>query len=186
MRRFSRRRSLPLLLSCAGLACIAAVGAHARQDVLKTEAAVRKAAFDFFSSFVFCDADRVIDGAVYPMVSLRNGKATIRDEKSMRELIESVAARTGVRGLPAEDRKRIAENMLRVFDSAEIRFLGGNTATVVFVVRPKSKPDEGDYLGELILYKRADRWRVMVEVTDSTPAPKIPELEPTPPTAEDP
>ncbi len=81
-------------------------------------------------------------------------------------------------GLSDDDRKRIVGNMVAMFDEAPVQFVGANTAELTFLIRRASKPEEGDNLGTLVLYRSEGKWRVIAEVTDSAGVPPSYLLEP--------
>lgn len=121
-------------------------------------------------------------GAVaFPIYSVRNGTGKLVDEKSLRAVVAEVIRRRKSSDLTDEVRKRIAANTLAVFEEASIQFIGGDTASVVFVIRPASSRDLGDTLAQLVLYRRGGQWRVIAEFTDSKPAPAFTAEPPTEP-----
>jgi len=168
-----------------GVAALGLVGslvaAWARQDALAEEKSVRRAAFAYYSGLLLGDAEQCLGASYPPLVSIRDGKMRVRDEKALRALVSDVAKRTGAPQMAKDDRSRMATRMLQVFDDADVRFLGASTATVVFVVRPRTTDASGDHLGELVLGKGDGKWRVVAEVTDSKPAPPLPDPTEPPP-----
>jgi hypothetical protein len=177
-----RFRASAVAFAVAGLGLVGClIAARARQDALTEERSVRRTAFAYYSGVLLGDADQCAGAARAPLVSIRDGRTVIRDETALRTLVADVRKRTGAPQLSKEDRDRMAAHMLQVFDSADVRFLGGSTATVVFVVKPRTTDASGDYLGELVLAKVDGKWRVVAEVTDSKPAPRPPDLDEPPP-----
>lgn len=175
------RRQTAILTSAIAVVIAASAFAALRQDAMEEEKRVRQAAFSYYSGVLLGNAEQTLRSSRHPIASIRDGKVTMRDEKALKTTVAEVARRSRAAGLTDEDRTRIANNMLRVFDGADIRQIGGGTASVVFIVRPSGKEGAGDYLGELILSKSGGQWRVIAEITDSTPAPRLPDLLETPP-----
>lgn len=159
------------------LLLLGAVALARYQDDREDEKRVRQAAFAYYSSVVLGDVEGCARAAMAPFVVVRDGKPTIRTVEQLKATVEAVARRSQVANLSKEEKERIASNMLRVFDDADIRFIGRDTATVVFLLRPAAKSGEGDWLGELLLARSEGRWRVFGEITDSKPAPPMPDVE---------
>lgn len=173
-----QRLAQRVLLSAVPL-CLALMGAAAWQasmDVLKEDKEIRRAGFTYYSSTVLGDAQECMKVIRLPLVAIRDGTVRLHTADSFRTMVADVGKKTGVARLSEEARKEIIQNMLRVFDDADIRFLGARTASLTFVVRPAPSRDVGDMLAELVLCKTGDKWLVVAEVTDSKPAPPMPDL----------
>lgn len=171
-----------MVLSAAVAVCLAALAGHlvraqnaADQQWARDEKAIRETAFRYYAGLVLGDADMCVGAIAFPLYSLRNGAGALRDEKAVRALVAEVARRRSGTPLSDEDRKQVFANMLAVFEDADIRFVGGDTASVVFVVKPPASKDSGETLAELVLYRKAGKWSVVVEITDSKPTPRMPE-----------
>lgn len=150
------------------------VGAPAYQSTTDTdEKQIRQAAFRYYAGMVLGDESMCIGAVKFPMYSVRNGTGKLVDEKSLRAVTAEVNRRRATANLTEEERKNIATNILMVFDEAAIQFIGGDTASVVFVVRPARSPQVGDVLAQLVLYRSAGKWRVIAEFTDSKPTPAL-------------
>lgn len=172
--RFSHLSRSAIAVSLAALLLAGGVIiGRALQDASKEEQAVRKAAFAYYSSIILGDTAECLKAARTPLVRVRDGKASLLDTDALRRLVADVGKRASVSNLPQETRQRVVGNMLRVFDEADIRFIGAATASVVFLVRPAARKGEGDWLGELVLGHTADGWRVVAEISDSKPAPPM-------------
>lgn len=170
-------------LSAAAAACLLAAGvalvrgqSAADQQWARDEKAIREAAFRYYAGLVLGDADMCVGAVAFPLYALRNGAGAMRDEKAMRALIAEVSRRRSGAALSDDERKQVFANMLAVFDDADIRFVGGDTASVVFVVKPPTSRETGETLAELVLYRKAAKWSVVIEVTDSKPTPRLPDV----------
>ncbi len=184
----ARRSWRPTALTAAivvGLTCAAGLwlsaGMPARQlTPEQDEKQIRQAAFRYYAGMVLGDETMCVEAVGFPFYSVRNGSGTLRDEKSLRSIVAEVNRRRQSAKLTDDERKRIAANVLIVFDQASIQFIGGDTASVVFVVRPAPNRQTGDVLAQLVLHRRADKWRVIAEFTDSKPAPPLSAEPPSP------
>lgn len=169
-----------ILAACAALAVFggALVSAQIAGDRQweQDEKAVRQAAFRYYAGMVLGDADMCAAAVAFPLYALRNGTGVQRDEKTLRALVADIARRGRGASLSDAERKQVLSNMLAIFDDADIRFVGGDTATVVFVLKPPASPDAGETLAELVLYRKAGKWLVVAEITDSKPAPRMPDV----------
>jgi hypothetical protein len=163
---WARAALAALALAAAGLAAAAWRG-PGDED----EKQVRLTAFRYYSGMVMGDADTCVAAVGFPIHVVRNGAATTRDERALRALVAEVAKRSKNRDLGAEQRKELLANMLAVFDSAAIQFIGGDTAAVTFLVRPAPNRNVGDVLAHLVLHRRDGKWRVIAEFTDAKPTP---------------
>ena len=170
-----------LLVGSVALLLAAGTWAYRQaQDAVQEEQSIRRAAFSYYSSTILGDAEGCLKVARLPMIAIRDGKITNHSADVLRTLVRQIGNRAGVAGASEEVRKQVVGNMLRVFDDAEIRLLGAKTATVVFTVKPSPSKDVGELLAELVLTKADGEWRVIAEITDSSPAPPMPQLPETP------
>jgi hypothetical protein len=168
------RRAVAAGLVLAGLA-LGGFVASARQSASEEDRQIRLAALDYYSSVVLGDPDACLKAVRLPLVSVRDGKVSIRDAASVRAVVSGIAKKTGVASLSADERKRIVGTMRKLFADADVSYLGGRTVTVQFLVRPGGK-GEGDCLGELVLVNGEGGWKVVVEITDGKPAPAAPDI----------
>lgn len=164
-----KRHSLFLLPAACML--VAGVWAQVRETGQKVENQIRQAAFGFFVGSAFGDADPYFKAARMPLLVVRDGVGTPRDEKAARTLLTANAARMKAANYNEEDRKRIIGNMIGLIDDSSVQFIGANTATLAFPLRPATKPDEPESMIELVLHRKDGRWQVIAEITDSAPIP---------------
>jgi hypothetical protein len=168
------RQPVRFVLLLAGLLGAVWSFAAARQASIEAdEKQVRQAAFRYYAGLVLADETMCLDAVSFPLYSVRNGTGSMRDQKALRALVAEVTRRREGAAPTDEQRKQIAANVLAIFDDASIQFIGGDTASVVFVVKPATDRTTGDNLAELVLYRKAGKWRVIAEFTDSKPAPPL-------------
>ncbi|MBM3493426.1 MAG: hypothetical protein FJX72_03745 [Armatimonadetes bacterium] len=163
------RRTAALAASLVALVAVAALARQATGE--DDEKKVRLAAFRYYSGMVLGDADLCAGSVAFPLHTVRNGSGTQRDEKALRALVTEIAKRSKSADLTADQRKQVLSNMLAVFDSAAIQFVGGDTAAVTFAVKPAATRESGDVLAHLVLHRSSAKWRVIAEFTDSKPTP---------------
>src|SRR5205085_2940839 len=160
---------IPLaVLLFAGCALAGWAQEKKREDV---EGKVRAAAFGYYSSTAFGDADELMKVTRHPLTIIKDGAITQRDEKSTRGLLASVAERIKKSGLKNEDKGKILGNMIAIFDEASVQFVGASTAHLTFVMKLGTK-ESGDTLGTFLLHRTPEgMWKVIGEITDSRPVP---------------
>ena len=134
-----------------------------------TENQVRKIGFSYYSGTLFGDATDYFKAVKSPVQVMRDGVITVLTEKKARTMLESSAQNITKAGFTEEERKRLSLNMLAVFEGASIQFIGANTATITFLIRPDAA--KGDSMGVLVLIRKAGLWQVIEEITDSVPVP---------------
>lgn len=137
------------------------------------EGKIKQATLHYYLGMVFGDADEYFKGTRPPVQTVRNGKSSALDEAAARTMLKAFAAKQAEKPLSKEDRTQVVGNMIRALDEADIRFIGANTASLVFLVRqdPKTK---GEYLCSLTLHRadpKVGEWKVILEVTDSEAVP---------------
>lgn len=165
--RFNGRWILAVVLTgAAGWQALA----QDKKPVRDAEGRVRAAAFGYYSSTIFGDADEHMKAARMPIQIIRDGAVTQHDEKATRALLARIVARYKAQNLTADDQKRITANMIAVFDDAAVQFIGANTATLTFLIH-QGEGGSGDSLGLLVLHRKEEHWLVIQEITDSAPIP---------------
>ncbi len=156
------------LLLCVLGAAAWAQGKKAADDV---EGQVRRAAFQYYVTTILGEADEHLKVARMPLSVVRDGVIQTRDEKSARALLAGFEERMKASKTADEDRKEIVKSVIGIFEEASIQFVGANTAGLTFLIRRGKTEKEGDHLGTLTLYRKNGQWKVISEVTDSSPVP---------------
>jgi hypothetical protein len=158
---------------CALILCALALSAWAQQKKSgeEMENQVRRAGFSYYATTVFGDADGHLKVTRMPLYAVRDGAGAFRDEKQTRALLAKFADNLKAANVSGEDRSRMMSNMIAIFDTASIQFIGANTASLTFLVRRGKDPKTGDSLGTLILHRKENQWQVIAEFTDSAPVP---------------
>lgn len=163
------------IVAGAGLALLG-LWAYGRQSADEQEKRIRQAAFTYYSSTILGDAEGCLRVAKFPLVAIRDGKVITHTAETLRSLVLGVSKRIGIARMSADEKQELLGKTLQVFDDADIQFLGANTATVVFLVRPPATKGEGNTLGQLVVVRSGGAWKVTAEVSDSKPGPPEPEL----------
>jgi hypothetical protein len=135
------------------------------------ESQVRRAGFQYYVTTLLGAADEHLKVAKMPLTVVRDGVSQIRDEKAARALLAGFAERLKASKTPDEDKQVIVKGVIPIFDEASIQFVGSNTANLTFLVRHGKTEKEGEYLATLTLFRKDGGWKVISEVTDSTPVP---------------
>lgn len=159
------------IVMALALTIAAVVGARAQEKRAEAdmEGQVRQAGFRYYAGMVFGDAEECLKATRLPLYTVRDGVGSHQDEKAIRALLTRTAERA--KAFSDEERKQISGNMLAIFEEASVQFIGANTASLTFLVRPGRKEGEGDSLATLLLHRKEGRWLVIAEVTDSAPIP---------------
>ncbi len=163
------------IVAGAGLALLG-LWAYGRQSPDEDEKRIRQAAFAYYSSTILGDAEGCLGVAKFPLVAIRDGKVMTHTPETLRSVVVGVSKRTGIARMSTDAKQELLGKTLQIFDDADIQFLGANTATVVFLVRPPATKGEGNILGQLVLVRSGGAWKVTAEVSDSKPGPPEPEL----------
>lgn len=135
------------------------------------ESQVRRAGLQYYVTTLLGAADEHLKVARMPLTVMRDGVSRIRDEKAARVLLAGFSERLKASKTPDEDRRAILRGVIPIFDEASIQFVGSNTANLTFLVRHGNTAKEGDYLATLTLFRKEGEWKVISEITDSTPVP---------------
>jgi hypothetical protein len=171
---------LSLALAIAGVT----IAAYGRQDApqnvrAKTvgevlEGKIKQAAFQYYAGTILGDLDQYLRGVRLPMQMLRGGKSVMLDEAAARAMLKAIAAKQSEKPLTREERTEVIGNIIRTLDESDIRFIGANTATLVFLVRHDEKT-KADLLCSLTLYRpepKVGDWKIIQEITDAEPVPE--------------
>jgi hypothetical protein len=181
---------LALMTAVAAGACWALAQAKAQTE----EEKVRDVAREYYFATVTGSSDRCVATVRLPMTVISNGLVSSRSETQLRGLLARVAAKANAKPLTAADRARVDERIRAMFEEADVTFVGADTASVDFLVRAGTKPEDGDLIAMLLLYRTSRNWRVIAEIHDSNPVPRsylppelpVPSAAPTSPPAETP
>ncbi len=161
--------------SLVTLVCVAAVTAsYAQQKAAQADAVddkVRAASFKYFLSMMLGDMDLYLTVTRSPVTTITDGVSSSRAEPAARKLLDAASVKSGLRSLPPDESKRVIETALQNLEEAHVQFIGADTASITFLLKSGSKPEEGDRLGQFLLCRRADGWKVIGEVTDSKAVP---------------
>jgi hypothetical protein len=163
------RRGVVLL--ALGLALATAAWAQKKKSGEVIEDQIRQAGFRYYIASVFGDGDEYQKVTRSPLYVVRDGAIKARDEKESRSFLAGIAESLKARKLSDEDRALVIKNAIALFEEASIQFVGSNTATITFLMRPGKKPEDGDSMGTLTLYRKEGKWQVISELSDSTPVP---------------
>lgn len=166
-----RRNRVWFGIALALCAAVAGAWAQEKKTALQIEGEVRQTGFRYYYGMLFGDIEEYLRVTRMPLYVVRDGVGIHRSEKDTRALLSRLAAQIKTKELPAEERKQIIGRMITTFDEARIEYIGANTATLTFLIRPAAKEGEGDLICSLLLYRKNDRWQVISEVTDSAPVP---------------
>ena len=137
------------------------------------EGKIKQAAFHYYLGMVLGDPEEYLKGTRLPLQTVRNGKAGTLDDASARAMLKSLAAKQAERPLTKEERTEVVGNIIRSLDDADVRFIGANTATLVFMIREDAQT-KSMLLCSLTLHRadpKAGEWKVVNETTDSDPVP---------------
>jgi hypothetical protein len=151
--------------------CFLLLIAHAQTTPTKSPAAedqVRQAAFHFYFGMVFGDPDECNRAVGTPLYSIHDGQTAKLDDQAVKEILKKSADTIQNAHLSADEKKGLAQSIVNTIDQAEVQFNGANTANITFI---SSRTDKGDSCSTLILYRKDKVWRVISEITDSSPIP---------------
>jgi hypothetical protein len=138
------------------------------------EGKIKQAAFRYYVGLVLGDPEQYFQGARMPLQTVTSGKCGTLDEAAARAMLKTLADKRVEKPLSKDERTEIIGNVIRTLDEADIRFIGRNTATLVFLVRhdPQTK---ADHLCSLTLHRpdpKAGEWKVIHETTDAEAVPE--------------
>lgn len=137
------------------------------------EAKIKQAALHYYLGMVLGDLEEYLKGMRLPLQTVRNGKVGTLDAVAAHAMIKDLAAKQAEKPLNQDERTQVVGNIIRTLDEADIRFIGANTATLVFLIR-QDPATKADYLCALTLHRadpKAGDWKVIQETTDSEPVP---------------
>lgn len=128
-------------------------------------------ALRYYNGTVFGDVESYLKVTRMPLSLVRDGVVSSRSEVETRAFLGKLAERNKQSKLTDEERGRITGNMLALIEDATIEFIGASTASLTFMVKPPEKEGDGPRLLTLILHRKDGVWRVIQEISDSTPVP---------------
>ena len=151
--------------------CFLLLIAHAQTTPAKAPSAedqVRQAAFHFYFGMVFGDSEECSKAVGMPLYSIHDGQTAKLDDQAVKEILKKSADTILNAHLSADEKKGLAQSIVNAIDQAEVQFNGANTANITFI---SSRTDKGDSSSTLILYRKNNVWRVISQITDSSPIP---------------
>jgi hypothetical protein len=137
------------------------------------EGKIKQAALHYYLGMVLGDQEEYLKGTRLPLQTVRSGKIVALDEAAAKTMLKTLAAKQAEKPLTKEERTQVIGNMIHSLDEADIRFIGANTATLVFLVRQDSA-SKAEFLCSLTLHRadpKSGEWKVIQETTDSEPVP---------------
>jgi hypothetical protein len=163
------RRGLAVAVTICALA--AAAWAQQKKSADELEGQVRLAALSYFLYGGLGHADKYLEAVRFPLYVVRDGKLTIRDDKDGKAWIVGRAQQAAASFPTDEARGAFAKYALQAFEESSVQYVGANTATVTFMPVAPRKPEDGERLVTLVLYRKDGKWQVVSELSDSTPVP---------------
>jgi hypothetical protein len=135
------------------------------------ESQIRGTGFQYYLANVMGDASIHSKVARLPVQVVRDGVVSSMGEKEVATHLATAKAKFEASKLSDDERKQVFQNMIGLFDQADISYIGADTAILTFVIRPGKTADQGDYLCGLTLFQSQGAWRVIGEITDSKSVP---------------
>ncbi len=160
----------PWILATGALLA-AGAWAQEKKQAQDVEGQIKAACLRYYAGTLFGSAPEFFAVTRTPLIVVRDGVLKQRTESESKELLASIAEQIKSRNLGEEDRKLITGNIIAMLDDAPVQYVGANTAEITILLHKGKKPDEGDNLGTLVLYRSGGQWKVIEEVTDTAPVP---------------
>jgi hypothetical protein len=168
-----RNHRTALIAAAIALTAVAVWAQQGKSVGEVLEGKIKQAAFHYYLGMVVGDPEEYLKGTRLPLQTVRNGKIGTMDETAARAMLRALAAKQAEKPLTKDERTQVIGNIIRSLDEADIRFIGANTATLVFLVREDQKT-KAVQLCSLTLHRpdpKAPEWKVIGETTDSEPVP---------------
>lgn len=165
-----RLRALAAVMAVSMLAImvLAQVGKQADR---RAEDVVRAVALQYFMASIEGDRETYARVCRFPLTIIRDGVVKTRDEKQSAAMLGEVAKRVSAVNLDDEARKTLTTNVVASVDQGTLEFLGARTACLSFLTEPPRKTGDGEKLVQLVLFREASGWKVIVEISDAEAVP---------------
>ncbi len=167
----TNKRTALLIVVCISI--LAGAWAQGRKNAETIEGQVKKACFHYYVGLIFGQVDEYLKGVKPPLLVVRDGQSTSKDEKSLRSMLFPMSEKMKNSGLTDTDKATILKNMLSTFDEADVQFIGADTAALTFLIKHDQKSN-ADSLCTLVVHRvdaATGLWKVIEEITDSKPVP---------------